>query len=32
MSKSSQDTTILVVDDDLSLRSALSEFLENEDG
>ena len=31
MSTSAQDTTILVVDDDQSLRSALSEFLENED-
>jgi CheY-like chemotaxis protein len=31
MSKSAQDTTILVVDDDMSLRSALGEFLENED-
>ncbi len=31
MSKSAQDTTILVVDDDLSLRSALSDFLENQE-
>ena len=31
MSKSAHDTTILVVDDDLSLRSALGEFLEDQD-
>ena len=32
MSELAQDTTILVVDDDPSLRSALGEFLENQDG
>ena len=31
MSELAQDTTILVVDDDPILRSALGEFLENQD-